>query len=388
MRPDRPPVEQWFMRRGIPHFIEGYAASTDILTRVAPVLALVFVIEVIVLSFGERFDGLVQALAVIGALVLTLSAVAVVNRLRGLRPLQLPQNVGRVELALFVLVPAIAALIFGTNPVVEALVLVIGNLVFLGIAYITTSYGLVPMTLWAFGQLRSQLRNAIALTIKTLPLLLLFGSFFFLSTEVWQIADDFPISLYVIALGALVTLGALFIAFALRTDVTQLSQFESWTEVGDACAGTPLSGFDPTSFEEPPSAPPLGRRARLNVALVMFVSQSIQVFLVAILTFVGPVGFGLVTVRETTLTSWLGEGAITAGDRYISGDIFGNPVLLSRQLIYVAGFVSAFAGLQFAVSIVNDAKYRSDFAEDMAVEVRQALAVRTAYLQTAEVSGK
>jgi hypothetical protein len=380
MRPDRSPVERWFMRRGIPHFIEGYAAGTDILTRVTPLLTLVFVTEVIVLSFGDRFAGVVQAFAVVGALALTIGAVALVNRLRGLRPLQLPHDVGPWELALFVFVPALAALVFGTEPVLEASLLFIGNLLFLGLAYIITSYGLVPMTLWAFGQLRSQLRNAITLTIKTLPLLLLFGSFFFLSTEVWQIADDFPISLYVMALSALVMLGALFIAFALRTGVTELSQFSSWDDVSDACADTPLAGFDPTSYSGPPTAPPLGRRARFNVALVMFVSQSIQVFLVAILTFIGLVGFGLVTVRETTLTSWLGEDAITAGDRYITGHLFGNRVMLSRQLVFVAGFVAAFAGLQFAVSVVNDAKYRSDFAEGMAIEVRQALAVRTAYL--------
>jgi hypothetical protein len=380
MRPDRSPVERWFMRRGIPHFIEGYAAGTDILTRVTPVLTLVFVTEVIVLSFGDRFAGVVQAFAVIGALALTIGAVALVNRLRGLRPLQRPHDVGPWELALFVLLPALAALVFGTDPVLEASILAIGNLVFLGLAYIITSYGLVPMTLWAFGQLRTQLRNAITLTIKTLPLLLLFGSFFFLSTEVWQIADDFAISLYVLALSALVMLGALFIAFALRTGVTELSQFISWDEVSHACADTPLAGFDPMSFSGPPTAPPLGRRARFNVALVMFVSQSIQVFLVAILTFIGLVGFGLLTVRETTLTSWLGEDAITSGDRYVTGHLFGNRLLLSRQLIFVAGFVAAFAGLQFAVSVVNDAKYRSDFAEGMAIEVRQALAVRTAYL--------
>src|SRR5262249_42638702 len=112
----------------------------------------------------------------------------------------------------------------------------------------------------------------------------------------------------------------------------------------------------------------------------MFVSQGIQVFFVAILTFIGLVGFGLVTVRETTLNTWLGDDAISAADRYVTAHIFGNRVLLSRQLLFVAGFVSAFAGLQLAVQVVSDAKYRADSAEQMAVEVRQALAVRTAYL--------
>jgi hypothetical protein len=110
------------------------------------------------------------------------------------------------------------------------------------------------------------------------------------------------------------------------------------------------------------------------------------VFLVALLTFVGLVGFGLVTVRQTTLDSWLGEGAITSADRYVTGELFGNDVMLTRQLLFVAGFVAAFAGLQFAVSVVSDAKYRADFAEGMAIEMRQALAVRTAYLARLEAA--
>jgi hypothetical protein len=386
MRPDRSPVERWFLRRGIPHFIEGYAAGTDILTRAAPVLTLVFVVEVILFTFGDRYTGWVQAAAVLGALALTAGVGALVNRLRGLRALQLPHDVGPVELTLFVVIPAIVALVFGSDPVLEAVGVVIGNLVFLGVSYLVTSYGLVPMTWWAFGQIRSQLRSAITLTIKTLPLLLLFGSFFFLSTEVWQIADDFAVSLYILAIGSLVTLGSLFVAIAVRTGVTELSQFASWSEVSDACADTPIAGFDPTHFEGKPTAPPLGRRARLNVGLVMFVSQAIQVFLVALLTFVGLVGFGLVTVRQTTLDSWLGEGAITSADRYVTGELFGNDVMLTRQLLFVAGFVAAFAGLQFAVSVVSDAKYRADFAEGMAIEMRQALAVRTAYLARLEAA--
>lgn len=380
MRPDRSPVERWFLRRGIPHFIEGYAAGTDILTRVAPLLAFVFVVEVILLTFGDHYERWVQAGAVVGALALTAGVGALVNRLRGLRALQLPHDVGPYELALFVILPAIVALVFGTEPLLEASGVIVGNLLFLGLAYLTTSYGLVPMTRWAIGQIRSQLRNAFTLTIKTLPLLLLFVSFFFLSTEAWQLADDFAVSLYVIALGSLVVLGSLFIAFAIRTDVGALSQFSSWAEVSDACIDTPLAGFDPAQYEGAPTAPPLGRRAHINVGLVMFVSQAIQVFFVAILTFVGLVAFGLITVREATLNSWLGEESITAADRYVTANVFGNPVLLSRQLLFVAGFVAAFAGLQFAVQVVSDAKYRADFAEQMAIEVRQALAVRTAYL--------
>jgi len=39
-------IERWLVRRGIPHFIDRYSASRDVLTRAIPVLTLVFVFEV------------------------------------------------------------------------------------------------------------------------------------------------------------------------------------------------------------------------------------------------------------------------------------------------------------------------------------------------------
>ena len=43
----RAAAERWFVRRGIPHFIEGYNAREDVLTRALPFLSLVFVLEVV-----------------------------------------------------------------------------------------------------------------------------------------------------------------------------------------------------------------------------------------------------------------------------------------------------------------------------------------------------
>ena len=42
----------------------------------------------------------------------------------------------------------------------------------------------------------------------------------------------------------------------------------------------------------------------------------------------------------------------------------------------VSTFIGLFSGLQFAVSVVLDAGYRSEFADDMTAELREALAVR------------
>ena len=116
----------------------------------------------------------------------------------------------------------------------------------------------------------------------------------------------------------------------------------------------------------------------------MFVSQSVQVLLVAAVSFAGLMMFGLLTIREQTVVTWLGDGELTDGDRLWSFDLFSHPVVLTRQLFVVAGFVAAFAGLQFAVSVVTDSNYRQEFAADMATQVRQLLAVRTLYLAPGE----
>ena len=40
-------IERWFMARGTPHLMEGYSASSDVLTRMIPTLTAVAVLEVL-----------------------------------------------------------------------------------------------------------------------------------------------------------------------------------------------------------------------------------------------------------------------------------------------------------------------------------------------------
>ena len=55
-------------------------------------------------------------------------------------------------------------------------------------------------------------------------------------------------------------------------------------------------------------------------------------------------------------------------------------IVLSALHLVTAGIVAAFSGLQFAVSLVTDENYRAEFVEDSNDEVREALAVRAAYI--------
>ena len=98
--------ERRFRRAGLPLLIEDYSASEDIFTRVAPLLAFIAFLEV----FGAvdlSWPWWANVATVLGALAVLLGALALRNRARGRPALAIPERVGPVELAIFVLVPAL-----------------------------------------------------------------------------------------------------------------------------------------------------------------------------------------------------------------------------------------------------------------------------------------
>src|SRR3954451_15082890 len=101
--------ERQFRRAGLPAFIDDYSAARDVFTRAAPLLTLVFLGEM----FGAidlNWSPLANVAAAIGGLTFLVVAWAVANVMRGRTPYALPHDVGKVELALFVLVPALLPL--------------------------------------------------------------------------------------------------------------------------------------------------------------------------------------------------------------------------------------------------------------------------------------
>ena len=109
-------------------------------------------------------------------------------------------------------------------------------------------------------------------------------------------------------------------------------------------------------------------------------AQAIQIALVAVIVTAFYVLFGMFTVREETLLDWTTLAHLTWADAWaVRIPLWGEELLLNRPLVLVAAFIGLFSGLQFAVSVVLDAGYRSEFAEDMTEELREALAVRAVY---------
>ena len=378
----REAVERWFIRRGVPHVIHDYRASTDVFTRAVPFLALVFLVETFA-SFGDRFDGWAQFGVFWAGAAIALGAVAAVNRLRGRRLFQLPDRVGAIELAVFVLVPPVLPALFSEDRVSDTAGLALINLLVLMGAYLVVSFGLFPMVVWAGAYSGSQIALIGRLVGRILPLLLLFSAFLFLNAEVWQVAHDFSWPYYAIVLGVIgiVSLGS--VAARIPSELVGLARFETWDQACDLINGcnSPLAPATPPSGVAVSQIPPLERIDRVNIGLLMFVAQAVRVVLVGLVVGVFYVAFGLLTVREATIVSWVASDAVDPLARF---GFLGHDLALTWELLGVSGFIAVLSALQFAVSTVTDSTYREHFYDDMANEAREVLATRALYL--AEIS--
>ena len=98
-----------------------------------------------------------------------------------------------------------------------------------------------------------------------------------LNAEMWQVANDFTLPFFATVAAVLVTLGTLFVTISVRRLAVDLARFSSWSDLRSRCVGTPVESVVPGDSEAPPDSPPLSRGARLNVSLLLFVAQAIQI---------------------------------------------------------------------------------------------------------------
>lgn len=378
---ERDRCERWFVRRGLPHLIDDYSATEDVLTRTAPFLTIVVFAELF-LTFGDRWKGWSQLVAFIGGVGVMVLALAMVNRFRGRRSLQLPNSVGFLELILYLGLPLVPTAIGSESSVGDNLVtILVSNLVILGLAYVVTSWGLFPMMRWSAGQVTRQLGDVATLAMKSLPILLVFSAFIFLNAEMWQVANDFTLPYFGLVALLITGIGGAFVVFSVRRITVDLARFDGWADVRRRCGDTPVEELVPGDDAARPKTPPLGRRAELNVGMLLFVAQAIQIVLVAIVIMAFYIVFGLLTVREGTLEQWTTATELTRSkDWSLYWNVLGGELVFTRQLVLVSAFIGMMSGLQFAVQVVTDEAYRAEFAEDMTAEVREALAVRAVYL--------
>jgi hypothetical protein len=339
--------ERRFRRAGLPLFIEGWNASEDVFTRAVPLLALVFVGEVLG-ALDSDWSVWTNLAAAFGGLTILLSGFGLLNLARGRHFFELPHRVGRLELAGFVILPALLPLVF-SGQVVSALVTAAANLVLLGLVYLVIGFGLVFIVRWAARQLPSGLTAALAVLTRAIPLLLVFSLVLFINTEMWQVFSEMPRAFLAAVAGLLGLVAAGFLVGRLPREVGLLQ--------GDW--------------------PALRPQQRVNVGLVMFVSQALQVLVVSLALGGFFVVFGALTIGPGVLESWIGSRGTAIGPTL---ELLGGRLTITEELLRVSGAIAAFGGLYYAIAVLTDSTYREEFLEDIVGELRETFALRAEYL--------
>ncbi|WP_205474779.1 hypothetical protein [Nocardioides sp. SYSU D00038] len=317
-------AESWFLRHGLPYFVDD--VRNDVLARLS--------------------RGRVVGVAVIGAVLGATTGVAA-----GL------------------LLDAAAGVAVGASVLIGWLLL-----------YALRALRAAVIAGWAVRRAFRSLGLLVPLATRALPMLLLFITFLFINTEVWQVASSLEggVLWTAILFFALAAVG--FLVPRLRQE---LDDFDDHIHEGDlvtTAAGTPLEQaaveLVATDDIDLPEEAQVGGLQMVNLVIVLLVAQLVQVFLLAVAVFLFFVVFGAVAIQEDVIQSWLGTEAAdgTAIPHHLPG-----PELVSVELIRVSTFLAGFAGLYFTVTAITDDTYRREFFTVIMRELRRAVGARVVY---------
>ena len=226
---------------------------------------------------------------------------------------------------------------------------------------------------WALRRAFGSLGLLLPLATRALPMLLLFITFLFINTEVWQVASALH--------GGVLWTSILFFAaagvgFLVPRMAQELDEFDDRVHEDDllaATAGTPLEAVTrdllaDDDIDLPRQAQVTGLQM-VNLVLVLTVAQVVQVLLLAVAVFVFFLVFGAVAIDPSVVTAWIGHPPT-----YPPG-----PHVVSIELIRVSTFLAGFSGLYFTVTAITDETYRREFFTVIMRELQRAVGTRVVY---------
>lgn len=350
---DQPAVERWFCERGLPSFSRTRRVRSP---RLMALLAVSVVLaEIAVLAPSKEWRWYWDVLAVVGSI----AGAGVAFLLLRHAPVRAMRGVGRKagEVVLVFGVGALLAVLDSVRVGVEVLAL---NAVLVAMVLVDERFGFLLVLRRAFWIATGEARGAARHMQRSVPVLVVVLLSLFLAGETWQIAEAAPV-------GNLVLVTGLLLGFGVVTAASR-SRWVSEETDGAALSGTPAEGL------ELGPVVPMGRAERWNLAGIVGLATACLAAGAAVL-FAGLLSvLGVLLVPRELLATWLG-GEV---------DVFsiGGAVRLtfSRELLKITVLMSGVAALVFCVSLLSDDSFRDSAQQALEDDVRQALAVRRAYL--------
>jgi hypothetical protein len=229
---------------------------------------------------------------------------------------------------------------------------------------------------WALAHAWEGRSLLVPLATRALPFLLLFITFLFINTEVWQVASSLTRTLLWSCIAIFLVLAVAFLAPSFDKEIARLGAEVQGDRLAASCEGTPVASAAREILDQPHLArevegirlPGLQRR---NLLLMLFITQAFQVFSLALIVFGFFVVFGSVAIQPSVIESWVGHPPT-----YETGGLH----LVSNELFSVAVFLSGFAGLYFTVQAVIDQNYRREFFSRIEDDLQRAIGVRKVYV--------
>jgi hypothetical protein len=256
------------------------------------------------------------------------------------------------------------------------------------LAYVGGPLRVAVIARWAARRAVAELDLMLPLVTRALPLLLVFMTFLFINTEVWQVASALSVPrLSVVAL-VFSAVGTAFLLARLPQEVRDVQETVAGDGIAQACRETPLEQRAHALAEarvgatgeggagEDGAGEPLTGTQRANLLLMLLVMQTLQVLLLVLAVFAFFVVFGLVAIHPTVVESWIGHAPNPVVWHFGSGAV---RLPVSWELVRVSVVLSTFSGLYFTVYAVTDANYRNQFFGELSRGLEQAVGVREVY---------
>lgn len=363
-------IERWFIGRGVPQLVEGYASERRMDARAVP-LIVGWLVAGTILDWGTRPEwslGL-NALGVVATLAFVGIGIVAIMRMRGMSLPGLEVSVSLI-VAVALLVGVADAVIDGTWG--QGLAAALGALTGIGVVYVVVGLGLLEIAWWGIRRLWTELGRIVSLFSTTLPVLLILVLFLLFSAEIWEAAGMLATIELWAALALIWLVAVLLIVNAIGSELATLEASDA-TTLRELAASTPAARLTDAPLDAPR---PLTALQRFNLAVLAVIGQLLQSLFVAALVTAFLVAFGMIVVPGELQERWAGLPI----NPIVEFALLGDARVLSIELLTVTALLGAIVGLYFTGLAVTDTAYRPAHFGRIVDELRSLVAARSIYM--------
>jgi hypothetical protein len=385
-------MERWFSARGVPQLIEGYSSEQRIDRRAVPLIGIWIVVGTVLIWIHLADRPLASNVgSMLLALALTGTVIGGFLWVRKHPPFGSHTRLDLLDIAVVGLVPGVVASVTTGDPGASVGFVTIGELrlftpgfilIGVGIIYAVVSLGVFELAGWSLRHLRDNVPHIALLVARTLPLLLILVVFLLFASELWEASHEIGGADLLAIMILLVVVGAVLVVAQAREEIRQFEQRRPVSTWHELLAGTPavgLTGKMPSTDD----LPPLRRLERLNLLVLMLISQFVQSLFVAVMVTLFMVLLGMLSVPASVQEAWVGAPV----NELIGLDFIGERRTLSAQLLIASALLGGVCGLYFTGLALTDKTYRAEFHSRVLAEIDRIMAVRSVYLSLADVTG-